>query len=466
MYDVIINGGGPVGTGLAIDLGQRGLRVALVEKYSKPQPVPKGQNLTQRTMEHFRSWACEDALRAAHPIPEGGGIGGMTCYGTLMTDHHYDWLNRSKVKDYYACANARLPQYETEAVLRNRVAEIGGIDVLYGWQGDDFTQDDTGVSLRLSERHGEGQKTLRGAYLVGCDGSKSIVRRHSGMSETATEHGKLMSLIVFQSEDLDQLLKRYPGKAFYNVLHPDFKGYWQFFGRVDHGVSWFFHAPVPLGTTAENFDFSGMLTQAVGQEFSFDISYIGFWDLRVTVADTYRANRVFVAGDAAHSHPPYGGYGINLGFEDARNLAWKLAANLQGWGGPALLDSYSGERQPVFATTAAEFIERFIQEDRDFLARHSPADPDFAALWQARNQGADEVMSFAPNYEGSSIIGGSGRPSARRTHLFTARAGHHLAPATLADGTQVFDAFDAGFSLLTTRGSAGFDTAAEALGVP
>ena len=466
MYDVIINGGGPVGTGLAIDLGQRGLRVALVEKYPKPQPVPKGQNLTQRTMEHFRSWACEDALRAAHPIPEGGGIGGMTCYGTLMTEHHYDWLNRAKVKDYYASANARLPQYETEAVLRARATQIDEIDVLYGWQGDQFTQDETGVTLSVSERHGDGEKVLRGDYLVGCDGSKSIVRTTSGISETATEHDKLMSLLVFQSEELDQLLKRYPGKAFYNVLHPDFEGYWQFFGRVDHGLSWFFHAPVPLGTTVENFDLRGMLTKAVGQEFAFDISYIGFWDLRVAVADTYRANRVFVAGDAAHSHPPYGGYGINLGLEDARNLGWKLAASLQGWGGPALLDSYSGERQPVFATTADEFIERFIKEDREFLATHRPADPDFAELWQRRNQGADEVMAFEPNYEGSSIIGGGGHPSARGDHQFTARAGHHLAPATLGDGSQIFDALGAGFALLTTIGTAGFDRSAEELGVP
>ena len=261
------------------------------------------------------------------------------------------------------------------------------------------------------------------------------------MSETATEHGKLMSLIVFQSEDLDQLLKRYPGKAFYNVLHPDFKGYWQFFGRVDHGVSWFFHAPVPLGTTAENFDFSGMLTKAVGQDFSFDISYIGFWDLRVTVADTYRANRVFVAGDAAHSHPPYGGYGINLGFEDARNLAWKLAANLQGWGGPALLDSYSGERTAGIRNKPQPNLLSALSKKIVISWRGTALlIPILPRFWQARNQGADEVMAFAPNYEGSSIIGGSGRPSARGTHLFTARAGHHLAPATLADGTQVFDA--------------------------
>ena len=120
MYDVVINGGGPVGTGLAIDLGQRGLRVALVERYGAPQQVPKGQNLTQRTVEHFRAWQCEDDLHAAHPIPEGGGIGGMTCYGTLLTEHHYDWLNRARVGAYYPTRNARLPQYATEAVLRAR----------------------------------------------------------------------------------------------------------------------------------------------------------------------------------------------------------------------------------------------------------------------------------------------------------------------------------------------------------
>jgi len=407
---VLINGGGPVGTGLAIELGQRGMTVALVERYPNPQPVPKGQNLTQRTMEHFQVWGCEDELRQAHPIPKGGGIGGMTCYRTLLTDHHYDWLNRAQVSDYYACANARLPQYATEAVLRARVAQLDTVDVFYGWQGDAFHQDSESVTLEVSERHSSGSKSPKGSYLVGCDGSKSLIRTQSGISETFSEHDKLMALLVFRSEELDQLLKRYPGKAFYNVLHPDFEGYWQFFGRVDHGLSWFFHAPVPLGTTAENFDFRAMLTRAVGTEFAFEIDYIGFWDLRVAVADTYQAGRVFVAGDAAHSHPPYGGYGINLGFEDARNLGWKLAATLQGWGGPALLESYSKERQPVFASTADEFIENFITEDRAFLANHRPTDEGFAELWQGRNKGADEVMAFEPNYAGSPIIGGQGQP--------------------------------------------------------
>jgi hypothetical protein len=78
----------------------------------------------------------------------------------------------------------------------------------------------------------------------------------------------------------------------------------------------------------------------VGAEFDVEFIHIGFWDLRFAVADVYRKGRTFIAGDAAHSHPPYGGYGINTGFEDAVNLAWKLAATIQGWAGPKLLESY------------------------------------------------------------------------------------------------------------------------------
>ncbi len=236
--DVVISGGGPVGMGLAIDLGQRGISVAVVERHAQPQPIPKGQNLTQRTVEHFRAWGCEAALRRAHPIPEGGGIGGMTCYGTLLSPWHYDWLNRSHVRDFYFAANARLPQYATEAVLRARAADLPSVKVSYGTLTE-LSQDSHTVEATLSD----GQ-TLRGRYLVGCDGSRSTVRQAAGITETLSDHDRTMALVVFRSTELHELLKRFPGKAFYNVLHPDLKGYWRFFGRVDHGESWFFHAPV------------------------------------------------------------------------------------------------------------------------------------------------------------------------------------------------------------------------------
>jgi 2-polyprenyl-6-methoxyphenol hydroxylase-like FAD-dependent oxidoreductase len=451
--EVVIVGGGPVGVGLAIELSQRKIRTILVERYPEPQRIPKGQNLTQRTMEHFHFWGAEKQLRAARTIPPEYGIGGLTAYGTLLGPHTYDWLQRDLVKSYYYTSNERLPQYATEAVLRKRLAELDSVQTLYGWEVQAVTQDDDGVSVTAVERSGSGRRVLRAAYAVGADGSRSIVREQAGISQTRTDHDRLMVLLVFRSYGLHKLLERYPGKSYYNVLHPELKGYWKFFGRVDLGSTWFFHAPVPPGTTRENFDFTAYLQEAVGASFDVELEHIGFWDLRFMLADTYRQGRVFVAGDAAHSHPPYGGYGVNSGLEDARNLGWKLAAVLQGWGGERLLDSYDGERRPVFASTIRDFIAKAIEIDRQFLEEHDPArDPAaFEAAWRGRAQGAaGEVHAFEPHYEGSPLVWGSdGRvSSARGSHVFQARAGHHLAPATLASGRNTFEALGAGFTLL------------------
>ncbi|MEM1430189.1 MAG: FAD-dependent monooxygenase [Pseudomonadota bacterium] len=469
--DVVINGGGPVGMGLAIELGQRGVSVCVVERHAEPSPIPKGQNLTQRTCEHFRAWGCEAELREAHPLPEGAGIGGMTTYGTLLSDYHYDWLNRAHVKDYYFAANARLPQYATERVLRARAAQIPAIDVRYGWRGETLAQDEDGVTLFASVAGRARQDRIRARYAVGCEGSRSVVRDAARISETRSEHNRLMALLVFRSEELHQLLTRYPGKAFYNVLHPDFEGYWQFFGRVDHGLSWFFHAPVPDGTTRDNHDFNAMLHRAVGQPFSLEFDHVGLWDLRVSLADSYRAGRAFIAGDAAHSHPPYGGYGINTGFEDARNLGWKLAATLQGWAGEDLLDSYDAERRPVFASTAQDFIERFIHEDDAFLKAFDPERDRaaFEAAWYARNLDADEVNAFEPNYRGSPIVAptGTAKPSAKGDHSFRARAGHLLPPPGAGAGDAILEGIGEGFTLLTTGDpSEAVQQTAARLGVP
>ena len=450
---VIIVGGGPVGLGLAIELGQREVRCIVVERYEQPQPVPKGQNLTQRTMEHFQAWGAEAELRAARTIPPEWGMGGLTAYGTLLGDYSYNWMQRELVRPYYNADNERLPQYATEAVLRQRVAALPSVEVLYGWRATEVTQDADGAEVTIARRDGSAPRTLRAEYLVGCDGSKSVVRAAAGITQTRSDHDKVMVLLVFRSAGLHRLLERYPGKSFFSVLHPDLDGYWQFFGRVDLGTTWFFHAPVPAGTTAENYDFQALLHRAAGAEFEAELDYVGFWDLRFAVADRYRNGRLFIAGDAAHSHPPYGGYGINLGFEDARNLGWKLAGVLQGWGGPALLDSYSQERQPVFASAAHDFIAKSIQVDRDFLrAFHPERDrAGFEQAWAERSSGAKaEVASFEPNYEGSPVVAGppDGVCSAAGRHSFEARAGHHLAPAPLTTGGNVFEALGDGFTLL------------------
>lgn len=472
---VVIVGGGPVGMGLAIELAQRNVSSIVIERYPEPQPIPKGQNLTQRTMEHFWFWGVEDDVRKAAPIPVEFGIGGLTAYGTLLSDYHYDWYQRALVRPFYFKANERLPQYDTEAALRRRAAQLRLVKVFYGFTAESVRQDADGVSVEIVAREGGAKLTVRGAFAVGCDGARSLVREQAGITQTRDDHETLMALLVFRSNDLNDLLARYKGRSFFNVLNPALEGYWQFFGRVDTGSRWFFHSPVPAGTTRENFDFHNYLEGVIGAPFDCAFEHIGFWELRIAVADTYRAGRVFIAGDAAHSHPPYGGYGINTGFEDVRNLGWKLAAHFEGWAGDRLLDSYSLERQPVFASTAKDFIANYIEEDRAFLAAYDSRKDraSFEKAWAERSAGvASEISGFEPHYEGSPIVFGpeGGVSSAVGDHRWEARAGHHLAPQMLAWDTNVFEALGEGFTLfgfgVEEELEDSFAAAADELGVP
>ena len=472
--DVIIVGGGPVGVGLAIDLALQGLHSVIVERHDTIQRVPKGQNLTPRTGEHFRRWGVTDAIRAASPIPRSHG-GGMACFVTYLSKYHYDWFNRAKIVDYYAATNERLPQYETEAVLRQRAASSEEITLLTGWSFDSLTQNEAGVTATITSTHGNETKTLSAPYLVGCDGSRSPVREAAGITLTEDPHDKLMALLVFHSDALTEKLSVYGNKTIYNAISPDMNGYWQFLGRVDLEGNWFFHAPVPPGTTRENFDFRGLLNRAVGAEIDVDFSYVGFWDLRLSLADTYGNGRVFIAGDAAHSHPPYGGYGINTGFEDARNLSWKLAARRAGWGGDGLLSSYSAERHPVFASTRDDFILRSIMEDREFVENHHPERDRnaFEVAWSKRASGEDSMVThYLPHYAGSPVICGPHGAASGATgqHDFSARAGYHLAPLPLPDDRDLWDMLGPGFTLMNLRGNADlgnrFERAARSRNMP
>lgn len=149
--DVAIVGGGPVGMALAIELGQRGVSVAVIERHRAPQPIPKGQNLTQRTMEHFHFWGIERELRAARTIPADFGIGGQTGYRTLLGEFHYDWLQRELVRPFYFTDNERLPQYATERVLRARAEALPAVAIRYGWTARELSQDDTGVTIAAED---------------------------------------------------------------------------------------------------------------------------------------------------------------------------------------------------------------------------------------------------------------------------------------------------------------------------
>ncbi len=474
-HQVVIVGGGPVGVALAVELGLRGISCAVVERRIEPQRIPKGQNLTQRSMEHFYAWGVADAVRDARILPPEYPMSGIVAYRDLNDQYWYAPPLREIVNSYYFQQNERLPQYLVEYALRKRMADIANVEAHFGWTAEKIEQDDAGVRVTIAKDGDASREILEADYVVGCDGGNSVVRRQIGIERSGADFDQIMVLALFRSRELHEKLKRFPPRSTYRVLHPDLKGYWQFFGRVDVGENWFFHSPVPSNTTRDNYDFHALLEKAAGFPFACDFDYVGFWDLRIAVAENYQVGRAFIAGDAAHSHPPYGGYGLNNGLDDVANLGWKLAAKLNGWGSDALLQTYTEERRPIFKETGEDFIEAGIQRDAEFLARYSPDQDraEFERAWKDHaGAAAPRVLTYEPHYEGSPIVFGppGGASSARGSHAFKARAGHHLPPQLLSSGRNVFEELGAGFCLLAfdadSRTVAAFEAAAGALKVP
>jgi len=474
-FQVAIIGGGPVGVALAVELGQRGISCVVIERRREPQRIPKGQNLTQRSVEHFYFWGVAQELRDARILPPSFPMSGIIAYRDLNNEYWYAPTMRELVNSYYFQNNERLPQYLGEHVLRKRMAQLPNVEARFGWIAETITQDETGVHVTIAEDGRTRRETVEAEYAVGCDGGHSMVREAIGIERGGADFNQLMVLALFRSRELNEKLKRFPPRSTYRVLHPDLQGYWQFFGRVDIDQSWFFHSPVPPDTTRDNYDFHGLLQKSAGFPFACDFDYVGFWDLRIAVAEKYQAGRVFIAGDAAHSHPPYGAYGLNNGLDDAVNLGWKLAATLKGFGGDALLETYTEERRPIFKETAEDFIEAGIRRDREFLAHHSPERDraEFEHAWaEHANAAAPRVLTYEPNYEGSPIVFGppDGVSSAHGSHTFKARAGHHLPPQLLSSGRNVFEELGPDFTLLAFDGddqtAAGFEKASRLLGVP
>jgi 4-hydroxyisophthalate hydroxylase len=474
-HQVIIVGGGPVGVALAVELGLRGITCALVESRTELGRIPKGQNLTQRTLEHFQFWGIVDELRAARIMPPGSAIGEVTAYRSLSSEYWLAPPGREAVRSFYSQANERLPQYRMEAVLRNKMATLPGVEARFGWTATAVEQDGNGVRVSIAQEGESRRDVLEADYVVGCDGPRSLVREQIGIARGGTDFDQVMVLVVFRSRELHERLKRFPERSTYRVMHPDLNGYWQFFGRIDVGEGFFFHAPVPADTRKDDFDFQGLMERVTGFKFAAEYDHVGFWDLRVAVAERYRVGRVFIAGDAAHSHPPYGGFGLNNGLEDAVNLGWKLAARLKGWGGDALLLSYGVERRPIFNEVAEDFIAARIRHEGELLRRDSP-ERDLAAFERTWQQfGTDlgwRVQNYEPHYEGSPVVMGppGGVSSAHGEHVIKARAGHHLTPRTLSSGRDVFDELGPDFTLLAFDAEDGavrtFEQAAKAQGVP
>jgi 2-polyprenyl-6-methoxyphenol hydroxylase-like FAD-dependent oxidoreductase len=342
-------GGGPVGLTLAIDLGRRGVRCTLVEQKEAPQFLPKMERCNARTMEIFRRLGIADRVRAAGlraDLPMDVFIV-LSLAEPPLVHLPYPSVEQARA-EIRACNDGSLPlepyqlisQYTLEPLLKSIAETLPTVTVRYGCQLESFTQDEAGVTARVKNANGT-SATIRAAYLAGCDGGSSTVRKQLGIRLRGEYNILELRQALYRCDELFERLPigNGPGKGrHYHVAD----GNATFLIVQDSTRHFTLHSVVERDA-----DMPAMFERTVAVPVKYEMLACNPWRQNLLLADRYRDRRVFLAGDAAHLVIPTGGLGMNTGVGDAIDLAWKLAATLAGWGGPRLLDAYEVERRQV-----------------------------------------------------------------------------------------------------------------------
>ncbi|MBW7970672.1 FAD-dependent oxidoreductase [Bradyrhizobium sp. BR 10289] len=335
--DVLICGAGAAGLALAIDLARRGVSFRLVEKMDRPFHGSRGKGIQPRTQEIFEDLGIIDRIVAA-----GGLYPPQRVYqadGSFSESEIAEHVAPTPAEPYHIAL--MIPQSLTEGVMRERLGELGH-RVEFGCELTSFEQDQDGVTARLSGAAGE--ETMRVRYLVGADGGRSFVRHALDIGfpgKTLGVRAVVADIVLtgldrtawhrFNTGAMDRQLALCPlaGTEFFQLQAPV-----PFEGEVD--------------LSAEGL--SAMIAKRTSRDDIrvHAVHWASAYQMNARLADRYRHGRVFLAGDAAHIHPPTGGQGLNTSVQDAYNLGWKLAGVIGG--APAsLLDTYESERRPVAA---------------------------------------------------------------------------------------------------------------------
>ena len=475
---VLVAGAGPVGLALAAELGRLGIGCMVVEKRDGSVPVPKMSQVSARNMEYCRRWGIADTVRAAGwPENHPGDI----VYQRSFTGPE---LARLRIPSYAARdrqaftpeSPCHCPQIFFDPILAEHVKTLGAVRLRYNIGLDSFTQEEDAVRATLSDSQTGKTESVTARYLVGCDGPGGVVREALGIDLGGLGVFAQSINIFFRSPEMVTLHDKGWGRFHRSI---DETGCWSEMIAIDGKELYRLSVYDDASPDAEA---EAYLRRLFGGDFPHEIIDVTHWERRDYVAEKYCSNRVFIAGDSAHQCSPTGGYGMHTGIEEAANLAWKLAAMIDGWGGPKLLDSYETERRPVarrnvtLATESFKAITGVPAIDAAEAARAAAGDagPAVEAL-RARVAGfaGSDYHKFQYAYEGSPVCIADGTPPPPEGGLsFTpsARPGARAPHAWIEDGRSTLDLFGTGFTLLRL-GAAPADAlalheAAQRVGVP
>jgi len=443
---VLIVGAGPVGLTLAIELGLRGIDCVIVERGDGVLRVPRMSSVSARGMEFCRRWGIADVVRDAvwprtHPsdfVYVSTMIGEEL--GRLRVPSYAD---RAGELDYSPEGGAVCPQIFFDPIVAAKAKSVPGVSIRYGTRLASFEQDATGIQARVIENETHAERMIKADYLVGCDGAGSVVRRQ--LEITLDGLGPIANSVNVFFRSSEFITMQEAGWArFFRCL--DDEGCWAEAIAIDSDGLWRLSV-----FQDDNPDMTGesYLRKVAGRDFSYEILDVTPWQRRDNLARSYRRGRVFIAGDAAHEMSPTGGAGMHTGMCESVNLAWKLAAVYDGWGGGLLLDSYEAECQPL----AGYFVKL---STRTFNAISAlPGARNFGEAMAAEN-GLLRRLSMPEQYraqirylespickpdgtpplEGDALLAPSARPGTRAPHCW------------LADGKSTLDLFGTGFVLL------------------
>ena len=477
---VLIVGGGPIGLALAADLGRRGVAAVLVERNENRLGPAKMLEVSVRTMEFCRQ------LGIAEKVRNWGFPPDWPLDSAFVTDLAGYEIGRVRTPALGAAADSPFspergrpcPQTWFDPILQDCARSHPQIELRHQVALESFTQDPDGVTATLRDQRSGATETLRAGYLVGCDGFASTVRERLGIAIRGEPHLDWSMTVYLRIPDLFALCDK--EKAFrYVFVGPE--GTWSFLSIVDGKDLWRLQFVDVDPRRLQSMDIPALVRRCMGRDIPYRIEDKSLWERKRTVAERFSEGRVFLAGDAAHAHPPNGGLGMNTGIQDAFDLGWKLAALLQGWGGPALLDSYDRERRPASARAAAMSLSNY-RRLRSAAPHAEICAPTPAGEAARREVGArleeENEKSWHPVgvhlgyiYHPSPIVVPDGtRQPADDTigYAPTAFPGARAPHAWLGDGRSILDLFGAGFVLLAFADvpTEALETAAAARGVP